>query len=231
MEQVVHQPQQQQPTRQRRPGKEVSAARVREVANVLLDGAVPGLDVLDFIREREADQDSPFYVTEDRRPLSYSQCRKIIKRAQNLIGETIKQDREKLLDLHLARRRNLYAKAVAIADYRCALSILQDECELLGMYPVRRTAPSGDGQAPVSLQVLVQAIIAAEARPAGDAPRPLALESMPTAGGPDHAHEKKQPAEDAADQCGDAHHAGGGEALPEQLEPLREPALQDSCVE
>jgi hypothetical protein len=198
-------------TRQRRPGKEVIAARVREVANVLLDGAVPALDVVDFIREREADQGSPFHVGEGREPLSYSQCRKIIKRAEKLIGETVKDDRKKLLDLHLAKRRNLYAKAVAIADYRCALSILQDEAQLCGLYPAKRTEHTGvNGQALPSLSAMVFAIIQAESKndeqriDSGDAPD----EHRRIAGPLDR-----------------------GQEVPEVAGPLRNPLLQDTGVE
>jgi hypothetical protein len=193
---------------QRRPGKEIIAARVREIANVLLDGAVPGLDVVDFIRQRETETDSPFFLGDDRQPLSYSQCRKIIKQAQRLISDTVKEDRQNLIDLHLARLRNLYAKAVAIADYRCALSILQDEAQLCGLYPAKRTEHTGaNGQALPSLSAMVFAIIQAESK------------------------NGEQPV-DSGDASDERRIAGAIERstkVPQEPVPLRDELLQDSC--
>jgi hypothetical protein len=55
-------------------------------------------------------------------------------RADDLLAQTTEADRGKLLRLHLAQRRLLYAKALESGDWRAALAVKKDEAELLGLY-------------------------------------------------------------------------------------------------
>ena len=63
-------------------------------------------------------------------------------RSDQLIAESCRSSRKKLLRRHLAQRRNLYAKAVSSGDYRTALAALRDEAELLSLYPPKKVAPT-----------------------------------------------------------------------------------------
>ena len=58
-----------------------------------------------------------------------------IDQGDRLLAKTLEKDRQKLVNRHIAQRRALYARAVSVSDYSTALRILQDECELLGLYP------------------------------------------------------------------------------------------------
>ena len=142
-----------------RPSKEVLKARVSEIVKILLDGA-QNLDVAEYISTKEAEP-GPWFVPDGSRPLSYSQVRRDIAKAEELIGECAKEDRQKLLNRHLAQRRRLYAAAVSQGDVRAALSVLADEANLLGLYPARKTTHEPNDMP--SLSTLVQVLIKAEA--------------------------------------------------------------------
>lgn len=57
-----------------------------------------------------------------------------VEKADERLAETTERDRGKLLRLHLAQRRLLYAKALESGDWRGALAIKKDEAQLLGLY-------------------------------------------------------------------------------------------------
>jgi hypothetical protein len=119
------------------PSKECSEARVREIARILLEGALPHLDIEEYIREKEQEPASPWFVdeTKGQQPLGYSQCRRYIANAEKLIARDCEKDRDKLRGRHIAQRRAIFQKAFAAGDYRCALSAAIDEAKLEGAYP------------------------------------------------------------------------------------------------
>jgi hypothetical protein len=57
-----------------------------------------------------------------------------VARADERLAEITEEDRAKMLRLHLAQRRLMYAKAMETGDYRAALAVKKDEAELLRLY-------------------------------------------------------------------------------------------------
>ncbi len=119
----------------------VVARRVEELVRVLLDGAEESWDVCEFVRDQEKEPGSAWEVKDGEKPLSYSQIRRYVVKADKLIGESCRASRKKLLRRHLAKRRNLYAKAVSQGDVRAALAVLDSEAKLLDLFPTKDAPP------------------------------------------------------------------------------------------
>ena len=141
----------------------VVARRVEEVLRIRLDGA-EFWDVREYAREKEQEEGSPWHLAEGQKPLSDGQLWRYIARADQMIAESCRASRKKLLRRHLAQRRNLYAKAVLQGDVKAALAVLRDEAELLRLYPAKNLELTGKGGAPIypPLEAMVAAIIKAE---------------------------------------------------------------------
>jgi hypothetical protein len=127
--------------------------RVGELLRIRLDGA-ERWDVVEFVRSKEGEKGSAWEVPDGGKPLSEAMLWKLLTRADRLVHESHERSRKKLFRRHLAQRRNLYAKAMLAGDLRTALSVVQDEAELLGLYPAKKTSnehtgPQG-GPLPVS---------------------------------------------------------------------------------
>jgi hypothetical protein len=117
-------------------------ARVNDLVNILLDGCELAFDVCEFVREKEREPGSAWFVAEGGKPLSYSQIRRYAAKAERLIADATRTSRKRLVRKHLARRRHLYAKAVSMGDVRAALACLDSEAELLGLFPPKKVAPT-----------------------------------------------------------------------------------------
>jgi hypothetical protein len=115
--------------------------RVEEVLRIRLDGA-EFWDVREYAREKEREAGSSWELPPGGKPLSDGQLWRYITRADQLIAESCRASRKKLLRRHLAQRRNLFAKAVSSGDIRTALAVLRDEAELQGIYPPKKIAPT-----------------------------------------------------------------------------------------
>lgn len=76
--------------------------------------------------------------------VSDSMLFKYIARADLLIAEAIKEDRETLIRKHIAKRRFLYGRAVTSGEYNTALAILKDEADLIGLYAPKKLEHSGE---------------------------------------------------------------------------------------
>jgi hypothetical protein len=115
------------------------AARVQQVLTLRLDGA----EIWDIVQ----------YASENAWGVGERQVRNYMARAMELIAKSLEQDRPKLLGEHIARRRNLYARAVTTGELRTALSCLQDEADLLGLYPAAKQTVehTGEGGGPVRI--------------------------------------------------------------------------------
>jgi hypothetical protein len=83
--------------------------------------------------------------------VSASQLWRYIAAADRLIKERFDARAEHLLNRHLLQRRTLYAHALGAGDFRTALSVLQDEAKLEGLYPAARSELSGKAGGPVRL--------------------------------------------------------------------------------
>jgi hypothetical protein len=124
-----------------KPTKAQVEARVNEILRIRLDGAEIW-DVREYVREKEQEEGSPWKLADGASPLSDSQLWRYIAKADRLVAESCRASRKKLLRRHLAQRRNLYAKAVSVGDYRTALAVARDEAELQGLYPPTKVAPT-----------------------------------------------------------------------------------------
>jgi hypothetical protein len=110
-------------------------ARVNDLVNIILDGAVLEFDLCEFVREREEEEGSPWHLAEGETPLSYSQIRRYAARAEEVIQDTARTNREAQLRTHIARRNHLYALALQQGDIRAAAGVLKDLADLQGLYP------------------------------------------------------------------------------------------------
>jgi hypothetical protein len=141
-------------------------ARVTELLRIRLDGA-EFWDIREYVREKEQEDDSPWKLTDGQKPLSDSQLWRYLARVDQAIAASCVASRKKLIRRHLAQRRSLYAKAVSQGDIRAALACQQDEAELLGLYPPKRTELSGKGGGPVTLNIIEEVVGPAGATPPG----------------------------------------------------------------
>jgi hypothetical protein len=130
--------------------------RTDDVLRLLLEGQ-EWWGVREFVREKEAEPGSAWFLAEGEPPLSDGMLRRYQQRADKLIFEAHERSRKKLFRRHLARRRYLYSRAVAAGDFRTALACARDEAEMLSLYPPKKTANTHEvggragGGIPVSL--------------------------------------------------------------------------------
>jgi len=108
------------------------ARRVEEVVRIILDGA-QHWDVLQ-------------YASEKGWGVSERQVRTYIARAHEILVEQQEKDREKVIARHLSQRQALFARAVNAADLRTALSVLDSEAKLRGLFP-EQVAKNKEGDA------------------------------------------------------------------------------------
>ncbi|HVK12876.1 MAG TPA: hypothetical protein VM597_29255 [Gemmataceae bacterium] len=113
-----------------KPTKAQVRARVEELLRIRLDGAELW-DISEYVGQKAAEPGSVWAGCK----LGRSQIYLYMRKVDALIAESTRGDRDKTIADHLAKRRNLYAKAVSSGDFRTALSVLRDEAELLALYP------------------------------------------------------------------------------------------------
>ena len=126
-------------------------ARVDELLAIHLDGANV-IDMRHFVAEKVAAGEPPWRVPDDGQAVDAKTLAGYVAEAEKardkVTGRT--EGNAKDMKAHLAKRRNLYAKAVSQGDVRAALSCLRDEATLLGLYdkkkPTRKpSSPALDG--------------------------------------------------------------------------------------
>jgi hypothetical protein len=147
-----------------RPTKEQVQARVDEILGIWLDGA-QSWDFVEFVREREKEEGSPWYVAEGHEPLTYGQIRRYVVKAEARIAATCRANREKLFRQHLVQRRHLYAKALSQGDIRTALAVKDSEAKLLtqwGVFPQPEADRSAKPAAAITLNVVEQLVVRQE---------------------------------------------------------------------
>ncbi len=115
--------------------KAIVARRVEEVLRIRLDGA-EFWDVLQYVAEKQKAGEAPWTLEEGEKPLAERTIWWYIQQADQLLKETFRKEagRKRLIRRHVAQRRRLYAGAVSQADFRCALSILDSEAKLCGLF-------------------------------------------------------------------------------------------------
>jgi hypothetical protein len=121
--------------------KALVARRVDELLRIRLDGA-EDWDVRNYVREKQSEAGSAWFLAEGEIPLSDSQIWRYQQRADKLMMATRSHNRRQVRNRHLAQRRNLYARAVTTGEIRTALAVLRDEAEMLGLYERRPGRPA-----------------------------------------------------------------------------------------
>jgi hypothetical protein len=131
-------------------------ARVEQLLRIRLDGAEIW-DCREFVREKvTAAEVDPVWGNQ---MLTDSQLYRYLQKVDQRIKDSCRGSVKRLLRNHLARRRNLYGKAVLAGDFRTALAAARDEAELLGLYPATKHQLTGADGGPLqfSLESAVQA--------------------------------------------------------------------------
>ena len=101
-------------------------AQVRQRVEAVLEVRLSGAEFSDLRR----------FAQENKWGCSDAQIWRYVKKSDAILADTLEKDRSKNFHLHIAKRRALFARCMSVSDYRSALAVLRDECELLGMYPV-----------------------------------------------------------------------------------------------
>ena len=108
-------------------------ARVDDVLRIQLDGAeFP--DVRQYVAEQEAKGVAPWTIPEGGKPVSERQLWRYVALSDRLLRDSALTNRKKRLRLHFARRKSLYARAIATGQLNVALAVLKDLAELEGFY-------------------------------------------------------------------------------------------------
>jgi len=134
---------------------------IEEIFSLRLLGALP----LDLARHSK---EQGWNLTDDELKSYASEADTMLAAAAEQIQAGKNDARQRQLAHHLAARRTLFARAMAVSDYRAALSCLQDECRLLDLYPAPKSAPVP--LAPTTLSI-TEVIIEAPRAVADDADR------------------------------------------------------------
>jgi hypothetical protein len=120
--------------KKRKPTKAVVAQRVEQVLRIRLDGA-EYIDILQYIAEQQKESGSVWATPDGEKPFSERTVWWYIGKADQLLAETFRNERgrKKQIRRHIAKRRNLFAKAVSQGDIRAALACLDSEAKLAGL--------------------------------------------------------------------------------------------------
>jgi hypothetical protein len=130
-----------------------SQRRVDDILRIRLDGA-EFHDVREFVREKEAEAGSAWFLPDGESPLSDSQIRRYQQKADEVMLASCEQSRKKLRKRHLAQRRNLYARALTTGDIRTALACLDSEAKLLKLFPSERPKPEPPAAAATLVRIV-----------------------------------------------------------------------------
>ena len=85
--------------------------------------------------------------------VSDRQLQRYTAEADELLAQSLEDNRDRLMAYHFAARRALYARAMAAGDLSTASRILKDEAELLNLYATKRTEVTGKNGAPIVLNI------------------------------------------------------------------------------
>ncbi|MBX9681419.1 MAG: hypothetical protein K2X38_21910 [Gemmataceae bacterium] len=114
----------------------------------MLDGAATW-DVCEFVAQEEKNPESPWFMQSGEQPRGYAAVMKVLRQAKAVIAAEGIGDREQLLQLHIAKRQAVYAKALEQGDMRAALACLDSEAKILGLFP-KEQARTGKARAVVN---------------------------------------------------------------------------------
>jgi hypothetical protein len=114
--------------------KALAEQRVDDVLRIVLAGAMHH-DIVAFVREKEQETGSAWFVPEDGTPLSDGMIRKYQERAYRLIEQSHEKSRRRLFRRHVAQLRHLYGSAYTSGELSTARAILRDLAEIQRLYP------------------------------------------------------------------------------------------------
>jgi hypothetical protein len=112
-----------------KPTKATVRQRVDDVLRIRLDGA-EFHDVRRYAAEKQASGEAPW---DSEKPVSDRTLWRYVAEASRLMAVSLETSRKKRLRVHLARRKALYARAVAAGDVRAALAVLDSQAKLEGL--------------------------------------------------------------------------------------------------
>jgi hypothetical protein len=137
--------------------------RVNDLVQFRLEGA-RFWDVRQYVTEKENEPGSIWHRGENAKPHSEATLWRYIRWADALIAEDTRSSRKKRLRLHVAKRQNLYAKAISQGDVRTALAAADSEAKLLGLFAATGVEVTGKGGTPLypSLEAMVAALMKME---------------------------------------------------------------------
>lgn len=95
------------------------------------------------------------YASQQSWNVSDRQLWRYIADSDALLQKTLEKDRARLFNRHIAQRRALYARCMAVSDYSNARAVLKDEAELLNLYPPKRTELTGKDGGPLQTETVV----------------------------------------------------------------------------
>lgn len=120
------------------------ASRIEQVLRIRLDGA----EFWDVCQ----------YSDEQGWGISHSSIWGYMRKADELIAESMRRNRDEAVAEHLAKRRMLYARSVQAGELSTALSCLKDEAQLMDLYPAARSKAevTGPNAGPLQTEVTVK---------------------------------------------------------------------------
>jgi hypothetical protein len=114
--------------------KATAERRVNDLLAIVLDGA-QGWDVFQYVREKEAEEGSVWFVLQGATPLSDGMIRKYLTRAYRLMESAHEKSRRRLFRRHVARLNHLYARATTAGELSVARAVLRDLAEMQRLLP------------------------------------------------------------------------------------------------
>jgi hypothetical protein len=109
--------------------------RVREVVRIRLSGAKLW-DVSEYVSEAEQTDRSPWQLADGQTPLTERQIARYVEKADAIIAESTRESRKRSVVKHLARRQEMYSRAMNAGDVRTALAVCDSEARLQGLFDV-----------------------------------------------------------------------------------------------
>lgn len=122
--------------------------RLTEIIRIRLSGAKEW-DVAEYVREQEGTEGSPWRRAENEKPLSRRSIRRYMQKADEVIAASTKERRRQALVKHLARREEMFAKAMNAGDIRTALAVADSEAKLRRLFPAAKHEVTGKDGAPL----------------------------------------------------------------------------------
>ena len=128
-------------TKRKRPCGRIRQQRIDELVRLRLEGVFLFQDVRDYVRRQEKTAESCWAMKPGEKPLHRSSIYRYLQHDDNAIDELTVANRKRMYRLLLARRNDLYHKAVGSGDFKTALAIIKDQSEMHRLYPGKQILP------------------------------------------------------------------------------------------